>query len=703
MSIMDGQKTSATAVETSSGQLKITIKNPNSSNIAIKGNCVKNGGPSLETEKDQTKQNNTPLSPNTPEVPSPLSSQNSFGSPLPIQQQNSPNPMSPDPVHDLPIELLQAGWRKFWSKRENRPYFFNKVTNESLWDMPQIGVVDTFSDPLGIAGPMPSNGEKHPLRPSLGTPPPAIGEKRRPSGDAVGSPSTKRPTFTYSPYWNFDVPTNAVIYERAPLTLPPPHPELELLRSQLTSKLRQQYQELCHSREGIDAPSESFNRWLLERKICDLGKDPMFPSICTPEVSQSMYREIMNDIPVKLIKPKYSGDARKQLIKYAESAKKMIESRSTTPEGRKMVKWNVEDTFTWLRKQHNAAYEDYLERLAHLKRQCQPHVTEAAKCSVEGICTKMYNMAYETVKKIQEKQTELLKENNISEIHTLPEPARRKVLCYPIQLVVPFIRMPAVDVHNENDVHYLRYHGETMKLNSSHFHKLEQLYRLSCRDDHRFEIFLHRVWCLLRRYHTMFGSHASEGLSLQGALPIPVFECLHRVFGVTFECFASPLNCYFKQYCSAFPDTDCFFGSRGPILNFHPVSGSFEANPPFCEELMEAMVDHFENLLSESSEPLSFIVFIPDWRDPPTEALMRLETSRFKKKQVVLPPFEHEYRHGFQHICTKDEMSIKSFHGTLVVFLQNDSGFARWGPTPERIKELILAAKPRDTVNPQSS
>ena len=30
------------------------------------------------------------------------------------------------------------------------------------------------------------------------------------------------------------------------------------------------------------------------------------------------------------------------------------------------------------------------------------------------------------------------------------------------------------------------------------------------------------------------------------------------------------------------------------ILKFRPVSGSFEANPPFCEELMEAMVDHFE-------------------------------------------------------------------------------------------------------------
>lgn len=31
-----------------------------------------------------------------------------------------------------------------------------------------------------------------------------------------------------------------------------------------------------------------------------------------------------------------------------------------------------------------------------------------------------------------------------------------------------------------------------------------------------------------------------------------------------------------------------------PFLTFTPVSGSFEANPPFCEEFMDAMVTHFE-------------------------------------------------------------------------------------------------------------
>lgn len=53
----------------------------------------------------------------------------------------SPQPMSPDQVHDLPPELLQAGWRKFWSRREGRPYYFNKLTNESLWETPTLGIL----------------------------------------------------------------------------------------------------------------------------------------------------------------------------------------------------------------------------------------------------------------------------------------------------------------------------------------------------------------------------------------------------------------------------------------------------------------------------------------------------------------------------------------------------------------------------------
>lgn len=89
------------------------------------------------------------------------------------------------------------------------------------------------------------------------------------------------------------------------------------------------------------------------------------------------------------------------------------------------------------------------------------------------------------------------------------------------------------------------------------------------------------------------------------------------------------------------------------FLKLKAVSGSFEANPPYSEELMEASVNHMERLLNDSPEPLSFVVITPDYREPTPAALMRLESSQFKRKQVTIPAYEHEFRHGFQHVLTK--------------------------------------------------
>jgi len=233
-----------------------------------------------------------------------------------------------------------------------------------------------------------------------------------------------------------------------------------------------------------------------------------------------------------------------------------------------------------------------------------------------------------------------------------------------------------------------------MRINNIYFNKLEQLYRYGCADDRKFEHFLTRVWMLLKRYQGFFGSSPGEGALNQGALSTTVLECLHKNFGVTFECFASPLNCYFRQYCSAFLDIDSYFGSRGSILEFRPHCGSFEANPPFCEELMDATILHFEKLLEDSLEPLSFIVFLPEWREPPPPALLKLEASRWKRRQLTVPALEHDYRHGFQHTIPKSEVNIRSVNATVVVWLQNDAGYQRWGPTEDRVEQLLESFRP---------
>nr|KAF6472055.1 PDX1 C-terminal inhibiting factor 1 [Molossus molossus] len=643
---------------------------------------------------------------------------------------NQSQPCSPKPiclVQDLPEELVHAGWEKCWSRRENRPYYFNRFTNQSLWEMPVLGQHDVISDPLGLnVTPLPQDSSLVETPPAENKPRKRQLSEEQPSGNGVKKPKIEIPVTPTGPsvpsspsvpgtptlkiwgtspedkqqaallrptevYWDLDIQTNAVIKHRGPSEVLPPHPEVELLRSQLILKLRQHYRELCQQREGIEPPRESFNRWMLERKVVDKGSDPMLPSNCEPVVSPSMFREIMNDIPIRLSRIKFREEAKRLLFKYAEAARRLIESRSASPDSRKVVKWNVEDTFSWLRKDHSASKEDYMDRLEHLRKQCGPHVSAAAKDSVEGICSKIYHISLEYVKRIREKHLAILKENNISEEVEAPEVEPRLVYCYPVRLAVSAPPMPSVEMHMENNVVCIRYKGEMVKVSRNYFSKLWLLYRYSCIDDSAFERFLPRVWCLLRRYQMMFGVGLYEGTGLQGSLPVHIFEALHRLFGVSFECFASPLNCYFRQYCSAFPDTDGYFGSRGPCLDFSPLSGSFEANPPFCEELMDAMVSHFEKLLESSPEPLSFIVFIPEWREPPTLALTRMEQSRFKRHQLVLPAFEHEYRSGSQHICKKEEMHYKAVYNAAVLFLQNDPGFAKWGPTAERLQELSTA------------
>lgn len=95
------------------------------------------------------------------------------------------------------------------------------------------------------------------------------------------------------------------------------------------------------------------------------------------------------------------------------------------------------------------------------------------------------------------------------------------------------------------------------------------------------------------------------------------------------------------------------FLSNSSFLHLKAVSGSFEAHPPYSEELMESSVDHMERLLSDSPEPLSFIILMPDYREPTPNALIRIEASQFKRKQVTIPAYEHEFRHGFQHVLNR--------------------------------------------------
>lgn len=88
-------------------------------------------------------------------------------------------------------------------------------------------------------------------------------------------------------------------------------------------------------------------------------------------------------------------------------------------------------------------------------------------------------------------------------------------------------------------------------------------------------------------------------------------------------------------------------------MDLNAVSGSFVVNPPIhCYELIDATLNHIDRLLSESSEPLSFIVLLAEGE---TSFVNKLDSSLFKRRQVVIPAYEHYYRHGFQYSVPKYE------------------------------------------------
>lgn len=77
----------------------------------------------------------------------------------------------------------------------------------------------------------------------------------------------------------------------------------------------------------------------------------------------------------------------------------------------------------------------------------------------------------------------------------------KKVYCYPIQFAHMPHKVSPISVFIEKEITALRYKSDILRINTLYFQKLENLYRYNCFDDNRkFEQFLSRVWCLLKRY-----------------------------------------------------------------------------------------------------------------------------------------------------------------------------------------------------------
>ncbi|KAI9996121.1 hypothetical protein PInf_013302 [Phytophthora infestans] len=206
------------------------------------------------------------------------------------------------------------------------------------------------------------------------------------------------------------------------------------------------------------------------------------------------------------------------------------------------------------------------------------------------------------------------------------------------------------------------------------------------------------LFCLLLRYESL------DGGGFQAALNEECFDVLLKEFDCKMECFASPLNCRYSRFCSAFLDTDFAFGSVGSFFDFSPRSGCFEANPPFIPKVIKRMADHMTALLNAADGPLAFIVIIPAWQE--TEGWQQLNASRFNQRHLLIPQKQHGYCEGKQQI-RKTRWRIASFD-TSVFFWQNSKACNKWPVTEKKLEGLKQAfrskqADERDTLGLRKS
>ena len=129
----------------------------------------------------------------------------------------------------------------------------------------------------------------------------------------------------------------------------------------------------------------------------------------------------------------------------------------------------------------------------------------------------------------------------------------------------------------------------------------------------------------------------------------------------------------------------------GSFLDQRPLSGGFEANPPFLEEVMAPMALHVLALLERAqiaNSPLCFVVIWPGWDDTP--AYDFLMTSRFMRQLIVFEKGDHSYKEGLQHRVTK-AVYRQSKARSFVFWMQTDAAVQKWPCTEANLKEFKQA------------
>ena len=207
-----------------------------------------------------------------------------------------------------------------------------------------------------------------------------------------------------------------------------------------------------------------------------------------------------------------------------------------------------------------------------------------------------------------------------------------------------------------------------------------------------------RLYNMVQRYETV-----TPLMSIDNVLTTLIersMVCFHRYFGVTHECFATPLTRRLNSYCSYFPDTDKYFGSSGSFYDFFPSTGSFIALPPSNDKYnLGTMYTHITNIMQSSENPLSFIICVS--HNPTFDCVREIPgLSPYVLHAELLPRNQHVFEIGNRHTMYRSQAPLglslwTSTRDTVIYWIQNSLGAQKWPITKESVHLIRESFVPR--------
>lgn len=479
-------------------------------------------------------------------------------------------------------------------------------------------------------------------------------------------------------------------------------PALEWRRAELVAELRSCYARACKEKLWLERPpADSIDRWLLEQLAQPRTRgsgsgDPLLPKPRIAECSRVLLRELLAEVPFRCPSRTFGDRAFNSLRTYHQSALQWL-SRLEGADSLESLRREVSALSEWL--ENNAVATRAAGRPRPDECPFKRKIEElAGKGGLTGrFGTLVEPRALAVIKEVSKEAERVA--------HSLQEHAALATNTGVIKLKEDPVKGQAV----------LQYEGDEIRVSHLHIQKLRALYKVHNPVDEAGatqwdETFLRRLYVMLRRYVTFIGLDTSEdglvGGNMHAAAPEKVFVWLKKQMSVRCELFASPLNCYFPYFCSAFPDVDAHFGSLGSFFDAQFVQeGSYEVGPPYTEEVLELTARRLLELLrNQSAGALSFVLFVPDWPGAGgLELLDGPEFASFRRSQhggpfVLARGRDHHYVSGIQFFADAGEDAARRYyvvpHGTRVYVLQNDAGAASWKFTKEHERALLEQMRP---------